>query len=196
MSTILKVHSPLFSVKVDIFDASSNLRVVREEYALYLLRIHPGTNLCLWYIRIPSISMYTTSVSIYIRARTHMSSLLYTEKWCSELSLLDAESLLPARVHCIIQFWSLAIKKRNKGRAIVSARCVDRGRYVGFSFCQLSPRPYANAVRDMRWRLFAWISFLRFCLNNAYVCDENCGRKEIEESTSTQKFLKIFPRET
>lgn len=125
------------SAEVDIFDASSNLRIVREEYALYLPHIHPGTNLRFWYIRIPKFSMYTSSslsfsfshslpFSVSVCVNTHAHSRLpsvYTEKWCSELSLSSMQNrFCRPRVHCIIQFWSLAIKKRNKGRAIALAQ--------------------------------------------------------------------------
>lgn len=90
--------------------------------------------------QISTASIYLNSWAPYIYIRlafiyvciVHMGIFLLsvcTERWCSELLLLDAEPLPPARVHCIIQFWSLAIKKRNKGRTIVLAhRHMDRGR--------------------------------------------------------------------
>lgn len=53
--------------EVDIFDASGNLRIVREEYALYPSRIHPGTNLRP-YIRIPRLSVYARRLCAYMCA--------------------------------------------------------------------------------------------------------------------------------
>lgn len=80
-----------------------------------------GTNLRLWYIYLNSWAFYIYVSGVYICIHISLSSVC-TERWCSELLLLDAEPLPPARVHCIIQFWSLAIKKRNKGRTIALAR--------------------------------------------------------------------------
>lgn len=94
------------------------------------------------YTWIPGHFIYTY-VSIYMYVCMYVYTCTYgyisllsvcTERWCSELLLLDAEPLPPARVHCIIQFWSLAIKKRNKGRTIVLAhRRMNRGRHVQYS---------------------------------------------------------------
>lgn len=91
--------------------------------------------------QISTASIYLNSWALYMYIRLAFIYMCVLYIWIylfspyvrkdggSELLLLDAEPLPPARVHCIIQFWSLAIKKRNKGRTIVLAhRHMDRDR--------------------------------------------------------------------
>jgi len=100
---------------------------------------------------------------------------------------LDAEPLPPARVHCIIQFWSLAIKKRNKGRTIaLASRHMDRGGHVRyFSHQELFIRPrtwmqyWCMRIGD---DILARVSFPS---NDAYVSDKIWNSEGDAEQEST-----------
>lgn len=125
-------------------------------------------------IYLNSWALYTYVWRLHIYICVYLSSVC-TERWCSELLLLDAEPLPSARVHCIIQFWSLAIKKRNKGRTI--ARCTPphgsrRARTVFFSprTFHVRPRTWAAALMHAYWWRYTILARCYTILFERYAC--------------------------